>query len=280
MSNNNISVITPKKNLFDFKFAEIWRYRDLLVLFFKRDIIITYKQTVLGPLWFIIQPLLTTLMYVMVFSKIAGISTGGVPPVLFYLGGITIWNFFADCLRLNSSTFTNNAYIFGKVYFPRIITPLSVIVSNLIKFGIQLILFLLVYIYFIVNGSPIHPNATLFLLPIYLILLSLLALGFSLAISALTTKYRDFTFLVTFGVQLWMYATPVIYTIDKIPAKYQKIIMANPTSSIIEGFKYSFTGMGTFDSKGLIYSSVFSVVIFFFGLAIFNRTEKTFMDTV
>jgi lipopolysaccharide transport system permease protein len=280
MSNNTTSIITPKKNLFDFKFAEIWHYRDLLVLFFKRDITVTYKQTILGPLWFIIQPLLTTLMFMMVFGKIAHIPIGDVPPVLFYMGGITIWNFFADCLRLNSNTFVNNANIFGKVYFPRIITPLSVIASNLVKFGIQLLLFLSVYFYFIFTSSSIHPNATLFLLPVYLIILALQALGFGLIISALTTKYRDFTFLVQFGIQLWMYATPIIYPMSTLSAKYQKLIMANPVSSIIEGFKYSFMGKGTFSANGLIYSSVFALVLFFIGLTIFNRTEKTFMDTV
>jgi lipopolysaccharide transport system permease protein len=280
MTNNTTSVITPRKSLLDFKFDEIWQYRDLLVLFFKRDITVTYKQTILGPLWFIIQPLLTTLMFLMVFGKIAGISTEGVPPILFYMGGITIWNFFADCLRLNSDTFVKNAGLFGKVYFPRIITPLSVVASNLVKFGIQLVLFLSIYFYFIFSGTSIQPNATLFLLPVYLIILALLGLGFGLVVSALTTKYRDFTFLIQFGVQLWMYATPVIYPISKIPEKYKYIILANPISSVVEAFKYSFTGKGFFNSTGLIYSLIFSIVVFVLGVSIFNRTEKTFMDTV
>lgn len=280
MVNLETSVITPKKSLLDLKFKEIWHYRDLLIIFFKRDITVTYKQTILGPLWFVIQPLLTTIMFVLVFGNIAGIPTGGIPPIVFYLAGITIWTFFADCLRLNSSTFTNNSYIFGKVYFPRIITPLSVVASNLVKFGIQMILFLGVYFYYLFTTDSIAPNYTLFLLPVFLLILSLLALGFALCISAFTTKYRDFTFLVSFGVQLWMYATPIIYSISQIPAKYQKIILANPVSPIVEGFKYSFTSIGTLDLKGLMYSSIFSVVVFLIGLIIFNRTEKSFMDTV
>lgn len=280
MVNLETSVITPKKSLLDLKLKETWQYRDLLIIFFKRDITVTYKQTILGPLWFIIQPLLTTIMFVMVFGKIAGIPTGGMPPILFYLGGITIWNFFADCLRLNSDTFVKNAGLFGKVYFPRIIAPLSIVASNIIKFFVQLLLFLGVYFYYIASGTNIHPNYTLLLLPVYVLILSLLSLGFSLIISAFTTKYRDFTFLVSFGVQLWMYATPVIYPISSIPAKYQKIIIANPVSSIVEAFKYSFTSIGSISLNNIFYSSIFSVAIFLVGLAVFNRTEKTFMDTV
>jgi lipopolysaccharide transport system permease protein len=274
------STITPRKGLFDLKLDEIWHYRDLLILFIKRDITVTYKQTIMGPLWFFIQPLLTTLMFLMVFGKIAGIPTGGVPPILFYMGGITIWNYFSDSLRLTSDTFVKNAGLFGKVYFPRIVTPLSVVASNLVKFGIQFILFLAVFFYYLFTGSSVHPNASLFLLPVYLIILALMALSFGLIISAMTTKYRDLTFLIQFGIQLWMYATPVIYPISQIPAKYQKIIMLNPVSSIVESFKYSFTGSGSFSSKGMIYSGIFSFVLFFISLAIFNRTEKTFMDTV
>jgi lipopolysaccharide transport system permease protein len=280
MSNNSISVISPKKSLFEFKFAEIWLYRELLMIFIKRDITVTYKQTIMGPLWFIIQPLLTTFMFLMVFGKMAGISTGGVPPILFYMGGITIWNYFSDSLRLTSDTFIKNSNLFGKVYFPRIITPLSVVASNLVKFGIQFILFLGIYFYYLLSGSNVFPNATLFLLPVYLIILAIMALGFGLIISAMTTKYRDLSFLIQFGIQLWMYVTPVIYPISKIPSKYQYIIIANPVSSIVEGFKYSFTGIGTFSFSGLLYSGVFTCIILFLGIAIFNRTEKTFMDTV
>jgi lipopolysaccharide transport system permease protein len=280
MSDTTTSVITPQKGLFDLKFAEIWHYRDLLALFIERDITVTYKQTILGPLWFVIQPLLTTFMFLMVFGKIAGISTGDTPPILFYMGGVIIWSYFADSLRLTSDTFVKNANLFGKVYFPRVITPLSVIASNLAKFGIQFLIFLGIYFYYLFTSSNIHPNVTLFLLPVYLLIIAIMALSFGLIISAITTKYRDFTFLIQFGVQLWMYITPIIYPISQTPEKYHKIIMANPVSSIVEGFKYSFTGEGTFNPGALLYSTIFTIVIFFVGLIIFNRTEKTFMDTV
>lgn len=275
-----INKITPQKNLFDFKLDEVWRYRDLLVLFIKRDITVTYKQTILGPAWFFIQPLLTTLMFLVVFGKIAGIPTGNVPPALFYMGGITIWNYFAECLRLTSDTFVKNAGVFGKVYFPRIITPLSIVCSNLVKFGIQLSLFLIVYLFYLITGNTVHPNITLFLLPFYIIILAFMALGFGLIISAVTTKYRDFTFLIQFGVQLWMYATPIIYPISQMPEKYRWIIFANPVSAIVEAFKYGFTGSGSFYFNGIIYSTIFSFALLLAGIAIFNRTEKTFMDTV
>jgi lipopolysaccharide transport system permease protein len=276
----NISTITPRKNLFDLKLDEVWHYRDLFVLFIKRDIKVSYKQTVLGPLWFFIQPLLTTAMFLLVFGRIARISTDGVPPVLFYLGGITVWNYFSECLRLTSDTFVKNANLFGKVYFPRIITPLSIVSSNLVKFAIQFLLFLGVFLYYYFTGALINPNVSLFLLPLYIFILALLALGFGLIISAMTTKYRDLTFLIQFGIQLWMYATPVIYPISRIPEKYRGMIMANPVSPVVESFKYGFTGSGYFSTGGLIYSGIFAIVLFFIGAAVFNRTEKTFMDTV
>ena len=279
-SASKISVISPRKSLFDLKLDEIWYYRDLIVLFIKRYITVTYKQTVLGPLWFFIQPLLTTLMFLLVFGRIAGISTGGVPPILFYMGGITIWNYFSDSLRLTSDTFVKNAGLFGKIYFPRIITPLSVVSSNLVKFGIQFILFLGVFLYYYFTGDQVQPNLTLLLVPFYIIILAVMALGFGLIISAMTTKYRDLTFLIQFGIQLWMYITPVIYPISTIPEKYRWVIMANPVSSIVESFKYGFTGSGNFNPGGIIYSGIFSIVLFFISVAIFNRTEKTFMDTV
>jgi lipopolysaccharide transport system permease protein len=274
------STITPRKNLFDLRIKEIWDYRDLLVLFIKRDITVTYKQTILGPLWFFIQPLLTTLMFMLVFWKIAGIKTNGVPPILFYLGGITIWNYFSDSLRLTSDTFTKNANLFGKVYFPRLVTPLSIVSSNLVKFLIQIILFLAVFLYYIFTGSSIHPNITILLLPLYILIIAVLALGFGLIISALTTKYRDLTFLIQFGIQLWMYATPIIYPIATIPEKYRSIIAANPLSSVVEAFKYGFTGTGSFSPAGLLYSGIFAIVLFFISVVIFNRTERTFIDTV
>ena len=279
-SASKYTLITPRKSLFDLKLNEIWYYRDLFVLFIRRDITVTYKQTILGPLWFFIQPLLTTLMFLLVFGRIAGIPTDGIPPILFYLGGITIWNYFSDSLRLTSDTFVKNAGLFGKIYFPRIVTPLSVVSSNLVKFGIQLILFLGVFFYYYFTNSDIQPNFTLFLLPVYIIILAIMALGFGLIISSMTTKYRDLTFLIQFGIQLWMYITPVIYPISQIPGKYKWVIMVNPVSSIVESFKYGFTGSGSFSINGIIYSGIFSVFLFLIGITIFNRTERTFMDTV
>lgn len=275
-----ISTITPRRNLFDLKLDEIWHYRDLLVLFIKRDIVVTYKQTVLGPLWFFIQPMLTTAMFLLVFGRIAKISTDGVPPILFYLGGITMWNYFSESLRLTSDTFVKNASLFGKVYFPRVVTPLSIVASNLVKFGIQLGLFLVVFFYYLFTDANIVPNRTLLLVPVYVLVTALLALGFGLIISAMTTKYRDLMFLIQFGIQLWMYATPVIYPLTSIPEAYQPYILLNPMTSIVEGFKYAFTGAGSLHIQGLIYSSTFAVVFFAFSLAVFNRTEKNFMDTV
>ncbi len=279
-SAEKFSTITSRKSLFDLKLNEAWNYRDLLILFIKRDIKVSYKQTILGPLWFLIQPMLTTAMFLLVFGRIAKISTGGVPPVLFYLGGITVWNYFSECLRLTSDTFVKNSALFGKVYFPRIISPLSIVSSNLVKFSIQFILFLAVFLYYYFSDTQLLPNITLLFVPVYIIILAILATGFGLIISAMTTKYRDLTFLIQFGIQLWMYATPVIYPISQIPEKYRWIIIANPVSSIVEAFKYGFTGSGSFNVTGIIYSGLFAVILFFAGLAIFNRTERTFMDTV
>ena len=278
--NENINIITPKKSLFDLQLKEIWHYKDLLLLYVRRNVVVTYKQTILGPLWFFIQPLLTTFMFLVVFHRIAGISTDSVPPIIFYLAGITVWNYFSQSLSLTANTFVSNAGIFGKVYFPRVIVPLSIVLSNLVRFGIQLLLFLSVFFYYLFFTNSLHPNITIALLPLYTFIVALLSLSFGLVISSLTTKYRDLTFLLQFGVQLWMYATPVIYPVTKIPAKYRTLIMLNPMASIIEAFKYSFTGAGTFSVNGLVYSSCFAAIIFLLGLAIFNRTEKNFMDTV
>lgn len=279
-TSQNTAVIEPKKSLFDLKLNEIWNYRDLLFLFVKRDITVVYKQTIFGPLWFFIQPILTTIMFLIVFSGIAGISTEDIPPIVFYLAGITIWNYFAESLRLTSDTFVKNAPIFGKVYFPRVVIPLSVVLSNLVKFLIQFFLFMVVYLFYYISNNNLHPNLTIFLLPIYILIIALLALGFGLTISALTTKYRDLTFLIQFGIQLWMYATPVIYPASEIPEKYNVYVMLNPVAPIVESFKFSFTGSGIFSVPNLLYSSIFAIVFFFIGLAIFNRTEKNFMDTV
>jgi len=274
------NIIQPRKNLLDLRLKELIRYYDLLVLFVKRDIVVTYKQTILGPLWFFIQPILTTLVFTVVFGNIAGISTDGIPQPLFYMSGIVIWNFFADCFMKTSNTFVTNAGLFGKVYFPRIIQPLSVVISNGLKFLIQFGLFLILYAYYLIKGVPVAPNGYILLFPFLLVLMALLGLGFGLIFSSLTTKYRDLTFLIQFGVQLLMYATPIIYPLSEIPEKYRFLIWGNPVSHIIETFKYSFLGQGMFTLAGLLYSTVFTLVILFIGIIIFNKTEKTFMDTV
>ena len=272
--------IQPKRHWLDINFKEIWQYRDLLVLFIRREIVVMYKQTILGPLWFFIQPMLTTLMFLLVFNGIAKIPTDGVPPILFYLGGITIWNYFAESFRLTSDTFTKNAAIFGKVYFPRAIMPMAVVISNLVKFGIQFLLFLGVYLYYFFTVDTINPNVILFYFPLFILLIALMGLSFGMVISALTTKYRDLKFLLQFAVQLWMYATPVIYPISQIPDRYRTFIMLNPLTSIVEAFKYSFTGVGYLSHKALIYSAIFTIVMLFLGIVIFNKTEQNFMDTV
>ena len=272
--------ITPRKNLFDLRFREIWNFRDLLLLFVHRDFVAVYKQTILGPLWFFIQPLLTTLVFTVIFGKVAKIPTDGLPPLLFYLAGVTAWNYFAECFRKTANSFTQNAHIFGKVYFPRVIVPLSVTLTNLITFGIQFLLFLGFLFYFIYRDATVHPNVYILLFPVLILMMGTMGLGFGMLVSALTTKYRDLQFLVTFGIQLLMYATTVIYPISAIPAKYQWMILANPMTSVIETFRSSFLGAGFITWNGLVYSFLFAIGIFLLGLAVFNRTEKNFMDTV
>jgi len=272
--------IKPSGSLFDLKLKEIWSYRDLLMLFVRRDFVAKYKQTVLGPLWFFIQPLFTMIIYTFIFGNIAGLSTDGMPKTLFYLAGITAWNYFANCLRTTSNTFTVNAGLFGKVYFPRAITPLSIVISNLIQFIIGMILFLGFYFYYLSIGALVKPNLTLLLFPFLVLIMGFLGLGFGMLVSAMTTKYRDLQYLVQFGVQLLMYATPVIYPLSEIPAKYKSLILANPMTGVVETFKYSFLSSGTFSWSMLAYSAGFTIVIFLVGLMIFNKTEKNFMDTV
>jgi lipopolysaccharide transport system permease protein len=272
--------IVPRDKLIDLRLKEIWRYRDLLFLFVRRDFVAKYKQTILGPLWFFIQPMLQTLVMTVVFGGMAKLSTDGIPPILFYLAGVTAWNYFAQCLVATSNTFTLNAHLFGKVYFPRAVTPLSIIVSNLIQFGIGLILFLAVYGYFALGDYPVAPNISLALLPFLVVLMGFMGLGLGMLVSAMTTKYRDLQQLVGFGVQLLMYATPVILPLSAVPEKYKFIMLVNPMTGIIETFKFGFFGMGTLQWGLLAYSAVFALVIFLIGLVIFNRTEKNFMDTV
>ncbi|WP_394993604.1 ABC transporter permease [Emticicia sp.] len=272
--------ITPKDKLFDLRLSDIWRFRDLLSLFVYRDFVAVYKQTILGPIWFFIQPLFTTIVYTVIFSKVAKISTDGLPPLLFYLAGVSSWNYFSACFSKTSNSFTENAQLFGKVYFPRVIVPLSVVVSNLLTFSIQFLLFILLLGYYLIKGVSIHPNIYILLLPILVLIMAFMGLGFGMLVSALTTKYRDLQFLVTFGIQLAMYATPVIYPTSVIPAKYQWIMTVNPMASIIETFRYAFLGVGSFSWEGLLYSLTFTFTIFSLGLIIFNNTEKNFMDTV
>lgn len=259
---------------------DVWNYRDLLMLFVKRDIVTVYKQTILGPLWFFIQPILTTVTFMFVFGNLAGISTDGVPQILFYLGGITIWNYFNELLTQTSKTFTENAPIFGKVYFPRLILPLSKVISNLLKFGIQFGLFIAVLVVYLIKGSEVYPNYHIVFVPLLLVMMGGIGLGFGLISSAMTTKYRDLTFLITFGVQLLMYASPVIYPMSSISEKYQTILWFNPLTSILEAFKYAFLGSGIFDWFWLGYSAAFMLIILALGALIFNRIEKSFIDTV
>jgi len=272
-------IIEPQHSLLNLQLGEIWRYRDLLLLMVRRDFVATYKQTILGPIWFFLQPILTTLTFTVIFGRIAGLSTDGLPMVLFYLAGITLWNYFSECLTRTSTVFKDNAAIFGKVYFPRLVMPLSIIASNLVKLCIQFGLFLLLWGYYLVDGQ-IQPNAYLLLSPILIVLMGGLSLGFGMIISAMTTKYRDLAFLLTFGVQLLMYATPVIYPLSSISEEYRPLILANPMSSIIETFRYGFLGSGTFSWLMLGYSTIFAIGIVIVGTVVFNKVEKSFMDTV
>jgi len=273
-------VIEGKTSLFDLKFADVWRYRDLLLMFVKRDFVSFYKQTILGPLWFFIQPIFTTIVFTFVFGNLAGISTDGLPQYLFYLAGITAWNYFSDCLTKTSTVFKDNANIFGKVYFPRLIMPLSIVVSNLVRFGVQLLLFLAMMLYFGFQGANFHVTCAIALFPVLVLLMALLGLGLGLIITAMTTKYRDLSFLVTFGVQLLMYGTTVIYPLSAAPEKYRKLIELNPMTGIIEAFRYAFLGKGYFTSWSLGYSAIFTVVITMIGIIIFNKTERSFVDTI
>jgi len=279
--------ISSKKRLIDFNFKEIWRYRDLLFLFVKRDIITLYKQTILGPLWYLIQPLFTSLIFTLIFNKLAEIPTGeGVPNFLFNLAGITAWNYFKECLIGTSDTFKKNENIFGKVYFPRAIMPMSVVVSNLLKFGIQLLIFTVLYIYYAYFSSvayDIVPSIYILMFPLLIVLMALLGLGLGMIISSMTTKYRDLTFLVQFGVQLLMYGSAVMYPLsyfkDKLP-NYYWLIEWNPIAVIIESFRVIVFGDGVLDIKKIIYAVVISCIIFLMGLVIFNKTEKSFIDTI
>lgn len=276
--------ISSKHKLIDLNLKEIWRYRDLLMLFVKRDIVTLYKQTILGPLWYLIQPLFTSIIFTLIFNNLGQIQTGSVPPFLFNLAGITAWNYFKECLVGTSSTFTKNQNIFGKVYFPRVIMPMSVTISNLLKFGIQTGIFIGFFMYYYFTGSSVTINSHIILFPVYVLLMALLGLGFGMIISSLTTKYRDLTVLVGFGVQLLMYVSAVPYPVSEARLKFPEwvvpIVEYNPLTQIIEGFRYILLDSGTFNWVSFGYTAIVSMIIFFIGLIIFNRTEKSFIDTV
>jgi lipopolysaccharide transport system permease protein len=274
-------IIKPRTPLFNLDLQGIWQYRDLLLLMVKRDLITVYKQTILGPLWFFLQPVLTTFIFTIVFSEIAGLPTGKIPAVLFYLSGLIVWNFFSETLLSTSRTFTENAAVFGKVYFPRLIMPLAKTIAGFLKFFIQLGLFLMVFVFFwLYKGMVFSFHETLLLLPFLFLLMALLGLGAGIILSSLTTKYRDLIFLVNFGVQLLMYATPVIIPLSNVPSKYLWIMKLNPMTAVIENFRSVFFGTGSIDVIGLCYSTGFALVILLVGLIVFNRVEKSFIDTV
>jgi len=272
-------IIEPKNKWFDLNLSEVWEYRDLILLFVRRDFVSVYKQSILGPAWHFIQPIFTTLIFTLVFGRIAKISTDGLPPILFYLTGITLWNYFAKCITSTSNTFVQNASIFGKVYFPRMAIPVANVLSALLTFGIQFLLFLCVYCYFVWQGA-VQVRIEVLLLPLFIFIMALLGLSSGIIISSLTTKYRDLTFLMGFGVQMLMYISPVIYPISSLPDNLKVIALFNPIAPVLEGFKFIFLGEGVFDIVMIGYSLSVGLILFFIGLSIFHRVEKTFMDTV
>ncbi len=281
MKDNWTLIIRPQQKLWSVDFKEIWRYRDLIALFVKRNIVIQYKQTILGPLWYIIQPVLTVIMNMVVFGGIAGMSTDGVPQILFYLAGNVCWFYFSDCLNQTSKTFTDNQAMFGKVYFPRMVVPISTVLSNLLRFGIQIGLFVVLYLYYFCVGTTVSPNWYVLLFPAFVLLLAGLGLGFGILVSSMTTKYRDLTILFTFIVQLWMYATPIVYPLSMVPeGKLRMLILANPMTPVIEAFKYATLGQGYFSWTALGYSFAFMTVLLVVGIVVFNKVQRSFMDTV
>lgn len=273
-------IIRPQNPWFDLRLDELWHARDLIAIFVWRDFVSTYKQTILGPLWYLIQPLLTTITFTVIFGNLAKLPTDGLPQFLFYMSGTVIWSYFAACLTKTSNTFTANANLFGKVYFPRLAVPISILVSNLIMFAIQFLQLAAFMLYFWFAGAPVQPNAWMLLTPVLILIMAGLGLGFGIIISSLTTRYRDLQYLVTFGVQLLMYAVPVIYPLSAVPDRFRWLVMANPMTPIIESFRYAFLGAGTVDLLQLAYAFGFMVVILVIGLLLFNQVERTFMDTV
>lgn len=272
--------IKSQEPLFSINLKEVWHYRDLLIMLVKKDYVTFYKQTILGPIWFFVQPILTTIMYVVLFGQIAKLSTDGTPQIVFYLLGITIWNYFSESLTKTATVFKDNAAVMGKVYFPRLIMPLSIIVSGLMKFAIQFGLFIAAVLYYTFVEESIHPNIWILAAPFLLLLMAAFSLGLGMIFSSLTTKYKDLIFLLTFGIQLFMYATPVVYSVSSIPEKYQWIINANPLTGIFECFRYGFLGSGNFEPSSLLFSTAVTVIMLVVGVIIFNKVEKSFMDTV
>jgi lipopolysaccharide transport system permease protein len=272
--------IKSNNSLFSINIKEVWHYRDLLFMLVKKDYVTFYKQTILGPIWFFVQPILTTLIYILLFGQIAKLSTGGVPQIAFYLSGITIWNYFSETLTKTSTVFKDNAAVMGKVYFPRLIMPLSIVASGLMKFAIQFGLFIAVVMYFTFVEKTIHPNSWIFAMPLLIALMASLSLGIGMVFSSLTTKYKDLVFLLNFGIQLLMYATPVVYLSEAIPNKYKWIIELNPLTGIFECFRYGFLGAGSFNPQSLFSSAIITILTLLFGVVIFNKVEKSFMDTV
>ena len=275
-------VIKPKNKWFQIDLKSIWKYRDLMLLLVRRDFVAVYKQTILGPLWFFIQPIITSFTFTFIFGSVAKISTDGNPPILFYLAGITLWTYFADCLTKTSNTFISNAGVFGKVYFPRLIMPLSILISNLIKLGLQFLIFIAVWLFYITSSSlSISPHwEYIWMIPVLIFMMAGLGFGFGILISSLTTKYRDLTFLVSFGVQLLMYGSSVVLPISSMSQKVKTIMLLNPLTSIIEAFKFIFLGSGSFEPSWLIYGFIFMNVVVLLAVIIFNKVEKSFMDTV
>lgn len=277
---NWTEVIEPRAGLLELRLGEVWRYRDLVLMFVRRDFVAFYKQTILGPIWFFLQPLLTTLTYFIIFGRLAGLQTDGMPAFIFYLAGITMWNYFSECLTKTSTVFKDNASIFGKVYFPRLTMPLSIILSNLIRFGIQFSLFIVVFLYYWLIEHKVQPNIYVLLVPVLVLLMALLSLGLGMIISALTSKYKDLVFLVTFGVQLLMYVSGVIIPVSQVGERGRMILLANPATSLIETFRFAFLGKGYFSWWALGYTAMFTGIVLMLGMMIFNRIQRSFMDTV
>lgn len=280
MQNSNVTVVSAKRGLFNLNLKELWKYRDLVILFVKRDLKNVYKQTVLGPLWIVINPFLSTFVFTVIFGMIANISTEGIPQFLFYMSGNILWSYFSNCFNRASSTFLSNARIFGKVYFPRLVMPLSGIIYNSITFLVQFVMFAILVAVYALTGANVHPNLLVLALPLFLIHIAFLGTGTGLIISSLTTKYRDLNVLVSFGLTLWMYLTPVVYPVSQIPESFRFIMLLNPVAPIVETFRYAFLGSGSFEWIYLLISAVVTAVILILGMIVFNQVEKNFIDTV